>query len=37
VETAVRIGGWLVYERGRRLRLWRWQWWFGVHPPWEER
>jgi hypothetical protein len=32
----VRIGGFIVYERGRRLRIGRWQWWWGVHPPWEE-
>jgi hypothetical protein len=37
----IKLGKWFLWERGIRLRLllpgFHREWYFGVHPPWEER
>lgn len=37
----IKLGHWLLYEKGIRLRILlpglRREWYFGIHPPWEER
>jgi hypothetical protein len=37
----IRFGEWFLYERHIRLQIrlfgWRRTWYFGIHPPWEER
>ena len=35
-HVRVRVGRWLTWERGVRLRIGRRQWWLCDRPPWEE-